>query len=374
MTSVETISAELAFTAPEVLAAPKGRMVRLLLADRTAVAGLVVVSSLALAAVLAPVLAPHDPDAVDVLRRFQPPSTEFPLGTDHLGRDVLSRLLYGARLSIGATLVATFGISVIGVVMGMLAGYLLGAVDTLISRVVEILLALPPFLLALAVTGVLGPGLGNLTLAITAVWWASYARIVRAVVLAETSRAYVDAARAIGASSGRIMCRHVLPNIVAPIVVLTTLDLGAVLLGLSGLSFLGLGVKPPTAEWGAMLAEGRVYLGPAPNMMLFPGAAIFLMVLGFNLLGDGLRDLLDPRTRGHVPGRVRRWPRRARQCPPTLLHPVATLEGEVAGDGDDRHQPDGEGVAETPVELRHVVEVHAVDAGDEGGAEQQRAP
>ncbi len=311
MISVEAVSAEMAVVAPEALAAPKGRVVRLFFSDRTAVAGLVLVSSLALAALLAPVLAPHEPNAVDVLRRFEPPSTEFPLGTDHLGRDVLSRLLFGARLSIGATLVATFGISVIGVVMGMLAGYLVGAVDTVISRMVEILLALPPFLLALAVTGVLGPGLGNVTLAVTAVWWASYARIVRGVVLAETSRAYVDAARAIGASSARIMCRHVLPNIVAPIVVLTTLDLGAVLLGLSGLSFLGLGVKPPTAEWGAMLAEGRTYLGPAPNMMLFPGAAIFLMVLGFNLLGDGLRDLLDPRTRRHVPRRVRRWPARA---------------------------------------------------------------
>ncbi|MBW3555724.1 MAG: ABC transporter permease [Actinobacteria bacterium] len=307
MTTIDAVSADFGVVAPEVLVAPKGRVVRLLLSDRTAVAGLVLVSSLAVAALLAPVLAPHDPNAVDVLRRFAPPSREFPLGTDHLGRDVLSRLLFGARLSIGATLVATFGISVIGIVMGMLAGYLVGPVDTVISRLVEILLALPSFLLALAVTGVLGPGLGNVTLAITAVWWASYARIVRGVVMVETSRAYVEAARAIGASGARIVCRHVLPNIVAPVVVLTTLDLGAVLLGLSGLSFLGLGVKPPTAEWGAMLAEGRVYLGPAPNMMLFPGAAIFLMVLGFNLVGDGLRDLLDPRTRRHVPRRLKRW-------------------------------------------------------------------
>lgn len=306
MTTVEVLSPEMGVLTGETVVPPKRQVARLLLSDRTAVAGLVLVSSLAFAALLAPLLAPHDPNAVDVVRRFAPPSKEFPLGTDHLGRDVLSRLLYGGRISIGATVVATFGISIIGVVMGMLAGYVVGAVDTVISRVVEILLALPPFLLALAITGVLGPGMANVTLAITAVWWASYARIVRGVVLAETSRTYVDAARAVGASSARIMCRHVLPNMVAPIVVLTTLDLGTVLLGLSSLSFLGLGVRAPTAEWGAMLAEGRTYLGPAPNMMLFPGAAIFLMVLGFNLLGDGLRDLLDPRTRRYAPRRRRR--------------------------------------------------------------------
>ncbi|HET9442122.1 MAG TPA: nickel transporter permease [Acidimicrobiales bacterium] len=307
MTGVQTItpSAGLVVEAAEELPPPKGHLLRGLLRDGTAMAGLVIVVSLALAALFASVLAPHDPDAVDVVRRFAPPSAEFPLGTDHLGRDVLSRLLHGARLSIGATLAVTLGISAIGLVMGMVAGYARGALDTVVSRVIEVLLALPPFLLALAVTGVLGPGLGNLMLAITLVWWASYARIVRGVVLAETGRAYVEAARAVGASGFRVLGRHVLPNILAPIIVLTTLDLGAVLLGLSGLSFLGLGVKPPTAEWGAMLAEGRVYLAPAPNMMLFPGAAIFLMVLGFNLLGDGLRDLLDPRTRIYVARRGR---------------------------------------------------------------------
>lgn len=295
--TVETVSQELAPLPGAVVRPPKGRMVRALLRDRTSVVGVVLVSSLTLAAVLAPLLAPHDPEAIDVVRRFAPPSAEFPLGTDHLGRDVLSRLLYGARLSIGATLVATLGISLIGIVMGVLAGYFAGVVDTVVSRVIDVVLALPAFLLALAVTGVLGTGLGKLKIAITLVWWASYARIVRGVVLAERGRPYVEAARALGSSDARILRRHVMPNIVAPVVVLTTLDLGAVLLGVSGLSFLGLGVKPPTAEWGAMLAEGRTYLSTAPNMMLFPGAAIFVMVLAFNLLGDGLRDLLDPRTR-----------------------------------------------------------------------------
>jgi peptide/nickel transport system permease protein len=272
-------------------------MLRGLLRDRTAMIGIVIVSSFVLAAALAPLLAPHDPNAVDVLHKFAPPSAKFPLGTDELGRDVLSRLLYGARLSIGTALVATLGISFLGLFLGMLAGYLGGLVDTVISRVVDVLLAFPSFLLALAVTGILGPGLGNLMLAVVAVSWAGYARIVRGSVLAEREKPYVEAARATGTSGWRILWRHLLRNIVGPVVVLTTLDMGAILLGISALSFLGLGVKPPTSEWGAMLSEGRNYLGQAPNMMLFPGAVIFLMALGFNLFGDGLRDVLDPRTR-----------------------------------------------------------------------------
>ena len=272
-------------------------MLRGLLRDRTAMIGIVIVSSFVLAAALAPLLAPHDPNAVDVSHKFAPPSAKFPLGTDELGRDVLSRLLYGARLSIGTALVATLGISFLGLFLGMLAGYLGGLVDTVISRVVDVLLAFPSFLLALAVTGILGPGLGNLMLAVVAVSWAGYARIVRGSVLAEREKPYVEAARATGTSGWRILWRHLLRNIVGPVVVLTTLDMGAILLGISALSFLGLGVKPPTSEWGAMLSEGRNYLGQAPNMMLFPGAVIFFMALGFNLFGDGLRDVLDPRTR-----------------------------------------------------------------------------
>lgn len=318
MTSIEIVSEELSLAAP---APPRARRVQLvagLARDPTTLVGLVLISTLTAAALLAPVLAPHDPDAVDVVRRFAAPSAEFPLGTDHLGRDVLSRLLFGARVSIGATLFVTFWISLIGVVLGMVAGYFGGLLDTCISRVIDVLLALPPFLLALAVTGVLGPGLGNLILAITLVWWASYARVVRGVVIAERSKAYVEAAQAHGTSHARILWRHLLPNIAGPVVVLTTLDLGAVLLGLSGLSFLGLGVKPPTPEWGAMLSEGKTYVGLAPNMMLFPGAAIFLMVLGFNLVGDGLRDMLDPRTR-----RVRRGLRRLIARPQVTPSPPA---------------------------------------------------
>jgi peptide/nickel transport system permease protein len=298
MSTADTVSAEAAvILAPAKSPPQRPRLLAGLVRDRTAMIGLFLVGILTVAAIFAPLLASHDPNAVDVARKFLPPSGEFPLGTDHLGRDVFARILYGARLSIGSTLAASVAISLIGVLVGLAAGWFGGLTDTLISRVVDILLAFPTFLLALAVTAMLGPGLRNVVVAIILAWWASYARIVRSAVLAERDRPYIEAARAVGSPSGRILTRHLLPNIVAPIVVLTTLDLGAVLLSLSGFSFLGLGVKPPAAEWGSMLSEGRTYLSRAPNMMLFPGAAIFLMVLGFNLLGDGLRDVLDPRTR-----------------------------------------------------------------------------
>jgi peptide/nickel transport system permease protein len=186
---------------------------------------------------------------------------------------------------------------VVGIGAGVLIGWFGGLLDTVFGRFLDMFLALPTFLLALAVTALLGPGLGNVMVAIVLAWWPIYARIVRSAVLSERSKPYVESARAVGSSSGRIIRRHLLPNILGPIVVLTTLDLGIVMLAISGLSFLGLGVAPPASEWGAMLSEGRTYLSVAPNMMLFPGTAIFLMVLGFNLLGDGLRDVLDPRTR-----------------------------------------------------------------------------
>ena len=299
MSASETVAASTGIVVPTVGGEIHARtgLLRGLLRDRTAVVGLVLVGALTAAAVLAPLLSPHDPDAVDVARKFLPPSREFPLGTDHLGRDVLSRLLFGARLSIGSTVVATLVISVIGVAVGVLVGWYRGVVDSAFGRLLDIFLAFPTFLLALAVTALLGPGLANVMTAIVLAWWPIYARIVRSAVLSERSKTYIESARAVGSSSLRIVRRHVLPNIVGPIVVLTTLDLGTVMLGISGFSFLGLGVKPPTAEWGAMLSEGRTYLSRAPNMMFFPGAAIFLMVLGFNLLGDGLRDVLDPRTR-----------------------------------------------------------------------------
>lgn len=279
------------------IAPPPAGLLRLLARDRTAMLGLVLVSALALTAVIGPAVAPHNPLEVDVYRRLARPSATFPLGTDDLGRDLLSRLLYGARTSIGTAFVATVLIAAIGVTLGTIAGYARGAVDALIGRVIDVLLAFPSFLLALAVTGVLGTGLRNVVLGVVVAWWAGFARVVRAAVLAEQERPYVEAARALGASHARVVWRHLLRNVLGPVVVLVTLDMGGILLGISALSFLGLGVKAPTPEWGAMIAEGRNYTISAPQVMVAPGVAIFLMVLGFNLLGDGLRDVLDPRTR-----------------------------------------------------------------------------
>jgi peptide/nickel transport system permease protein len=282
---------------PPVPTASRHDIVKAVLHDRTAMIGVVLVSVLALAGIFGGILATQDPNAVDVLNRFDSPSRQHYFGTDHLGRDVFSRVLDGARLSIGSAVVAGLATAVVGLVMGMLAGYFGGFVDTVISRIVDVLLAFPLLLLALAITGVLGPGLRNIIISLVVASWAQYARIVRGAVLAEKNKTYVEAARSGGASHLRVLFLHILPNIVAPVIVWTTLDTGIMLLAVSSLSFLGLGVKPPAAEWGAMLSEGRSYLDHAPQMMFFPGAAIFLTVLGLNLLGDGLRDALDPRTR-----------------------------------------------------------------------------
>ena len=275
---------------------PKGPF-RRLVNDRVTLFGLVIVSVLLLAALFGPALAPHDPNRISA-DAFAPPSAHFPLGSDNLGRDMLSRLLFGARLSIGATVVATLLISLIGIVLGMLAGYLGGVVDSVITWVIDVLLAFPSLLLGLAVTAILGPGLGHVTIALVLVWWTGYARIVRAAVLSQRSQVYVKASVSVGATRGRILVRHVLPNILAPIAVYTSLEMGAILLAISALSFLGLGVNPPTAEWGSMLSSAKPYIDVAPQLMILPGAAIFLFALGFNLLGDGLRDALDPRAEG----------------------------------------------------------------------------
>lgn len=295
-------------------AAPPGRrLLRGLAHDRTARIGLVLVVLFAVTALLAPVLATRDPDVIDLVHKFGSPSRRHPLGTDHLGRDEWARIVHGARLSLGTAVVASLAIAAVGVTVGVLAGYLGGWVDGVISRVVEVLLSFPGFLLALAVTGILGPGLRNLLMVMVFVSWAGYARLVRGLIVAERSKPYVEAARATGVSDLRIVGRHLLPNIVSPVIVLTTLDMGAVLLGLAGLSFLGLGVQAPTAEWGAMLSEAKTYIGDAPQMMLYPGGSIFLMVLAFNLLGDGLRDTLDPRTAlRSATGRSRRRRKQAR--------------------------------------------------------------
>ena len=301
MTLVEVTAAEAELAVASSGADVLGPSVlRRLLRDRAAAAGAILVILVGVAAILAPVLSPHDPNAVDVANRFAPRSRAYPLGTDHLGRDMLARMLYGARLSIGSTLIATFSIALIGLILGMLAGWWGGVIDGVISRIIDLVQALPPLLLPLAITALLGTGLRNIVIAIVISSWANYARIVRSAVLAERAKPYIEAARACGCPVRSIFRRHLLPNIVGPVVVMTTLELGIILLAISGLSFLGLGVKPPAAEWGAMLSEGRTYLSRAPALMIYPGVAIFLLVLAFNLVGDGLRDFLDPRSRHRV--------------------------------------------------------------------------
>jgi peptide/nickel transport system permease protein len=280
---------------PELL--PKRSLLAELARDRTALAGLLILVAAFAVALAAPVIAPHDPNVQDVPNRYAPPSLDHPLGTDNLGRDEFSRLLHGARISIFTAAGIGVAILTIGMAVGLLAGFAGGAVDGLLMRVVDVLLAFPSILLALAVTGMLGPGLLHLAIAMIAVWWVDYARLARGLVLSVKERPFVESARALGLPSYRVILKHVLPNIVSPVVVLATLQTGRVLLALAALSFLGLGVAPPTPEWGAMLNEGQSYLARAPQLMVYPGLAITITALGFNLLGDGLRDVLDPTLR-----------------------------------------------------------------------------
>jgi peptide/nickel transport system permease protein len=263
--------------------------------DRTVVAGLVIVGLVALAAVAAPLIAPHDPAAVDGRSILAPPSAVHWLGTDNLGRDILSRIIYGARWSLGAAALAAAAIVLIGVSVGIISGYFGGAIDDLLMRAVDVLLAFPSIVLALAIVGTLGPSLRNVMIGMIAIWWVDYARIVRGLTLGLRESEYVTAARCLGAAAPRIMLRHVLPNVLPSVLVLATLELGGLMLAISGLSFLGLGAQPPTPEWGTMLNDGRPFFQRAPQLMLYPGLAITLVVVGCNLLGDGLRDVLDPR-------------------------------------------------------------------------------
>ena len=270
-------------------------VLRQLARDRAAVVGLVIIVLLAALALAAPLIAPHDPAVQHLHERLAAPNLTFPLGTDNLGRCLLSRLLYGARVSLTAATAASVLVLLIGVSAGAIAGYAGGWMDMAIMRLVDLLLAFPLLVLALAITGFIGVGMGSVLVGVVSVWWASYARIVRGLVLSLRERPFVEAARAMGASPARIVIRHLLPNVLPPIIVLATLEMGSLLLVISGLNFLGLGVQPPTPEWGAMLNDGRPFLRSAPQLMIYPGLAISLAVMGFNLLGDGLRDRLDPR-------------------------------------------------------------------------------
>lgn len=245
-------------------------------------------------------LAPHEPTAQDLRNRLQPPSLAHPLGTDQLGRDMLSRMLVGARVSLRIGIVVV-GISlVIGTVVGVVSGYMGGWVDEALMRLVDVLLAFPGILLALVIAGILGPSLTNVMIALAVVGWTNYARIIRGSVLSIKTEEFVQASRLIGLSRSKLVGRHIVPHVISPIVVLATLDMGYVILATAGLSFLGLGAQPPTPEWGTMLAAGRDHLRTSWWIVNVPGVAIMLTVLGFNLLGDGLRDVLDPRDTGRL--------------------------------------------------------------------------
>ncbi|MDP3044576.1 MAG: ABC transporter permease subunit [Bacillota bacterium] len=269
-------------------------VLRKLAGDRLALLGLGIILTVVAVAFLAPYVA-NDPVKVDLAKRLAPSSALFPLGTDHLGRCILSRLIYGTQVSLPIAGLTLAVIILIGIPIGILSGYCGGRVDNIIMRVVDVLLAFPSLVLALVIAGMLGPGLINVLIALASVWWVEYARFVRAIVLSVKAKEFVLAARASGTSDVGIMTRHILPDVLSPVIVLATLDMGKLILVISGLSFLGLGAQPPAPEWGAMLNDGRPYLQVAPQLMLYPGLAIMTVVLAFNLLGDGLRDALDPR-------------------------------------------------------------------------------
>ena len=260
-------------------------------------AGLLLTLLLVLAAIAAPALAPHDPNAQDTMRRLEPPSKDHPLGLDDLGRDVMSRIVFGARVSLRVGFSVVVLASLIGVTLGAIAGYFGGAIDVLVMRLCDILLAFPGILLAIALVAVLGPSLNNVVLALATIGWVGYARLVRGQVLKVREMEFVTAARALGAKAPRVIAMHVLPNVVNPVIVMATLGLAGAILSEASLSFLGLGVQPPTPSWGAMLTSGRRYLGLANHLAIFPGAAIMLAVMGLNFLGDGLIDALDPKFR-----------------------------------------------------------------------------
>jgi len=217
------------------------------------------------------------------------------MGTDDLGRCLLSRIIYGARVSLQLGVIVVGIITVIGVTLGLISGYYGGIVDEIIMRLVDVVLAFPGIILALAVAGALGPGLFNVMLALAMVGWTGLARVVRGSVLSVKQKEFVESARALGCSDLHIMTRHILPNVMAPVIVLATLDMAFIILAAAGLSFLGLGAQPPTPEWGSMLNNGRAFMRTAPHLTTFPGLAIMVAVLAFNFLGDGLRDVLDPR-------------------------------------------------------------------------------
>jgi peptide/nickel transport system permease protein len=270
-------------------------MIKDLLRYKKAWVGLVMLVMLTAAALLAPLMAPCDPYGQHIDRRLEGPSTDFLFGTDHLGRCVFSRVIFGARLSLKIAVIIV-GIQVLaGLALGAVAGYFGGFWDGLIMRLVDVFMALPSLALALVLAGIMGPGMAGITAAMCITGWAEYARIIRGDILAVKEKEFVKSARSFGFSEGYILIRHVIPNALAPVIVLATLSTGFVILLVAAFSFIGLGSQPPLADWGTMLNEGRAFLRMAPHLTIFPGLAVMMTTLAFNLLGDALRDAMDPR-------------------------------------------------------------------------------
>jgi peptide/nickel transport system permease protein len=277
--------------------APGRRAVARFLANPTTLIGIILCTLVVLSAVLAPLIAPHDPIEQNVVEQLKPPTREFPLGTDYFGRDVLSRILWGGRISLIVSLSAIAGAILVGGAIGMISGYVGGLLDTVVMRVMDVLLSFPSLILGLIVVALLGPDLANLIVAIGLTAIAPFARIARAPVLALKERAFVEAGRALGFSHLRILFVHILPNIVSEVLVMGSLWMATAVRTEASLSFIGLGVKPPTPTWGGMMRDGFENILDAPWLSIFPGIAILLLMLGLNMVGDGLRDAADPKLR-----------------------------------------------------------------------------
>ena len=273
---------------------PWRRSLRTLVRNRMAMAGAAIILIWAVVAIAAPVVAPYDALAQKVEDRLGPPSPKHLFGTDELGRDVFSRVVYGARISLPVGLLVVLFATLVGALVGALAGYIGGLFDLLIMRLADITLAFPSIVLALAIAAALGPSLRNALIAMILVWWPEYSRLMRGQVLSVKNNEYVQAARTLGASGTRILLRHIIPNTLAPIIVKASLDAGSAILTIAALSFIGLGAVPPTPEWGAMISMGRFKFYQW-WLTTFPGLAVLTVVLGFNFLGDGVRDAFDPR-------------------------------------------------------------------------------
>jgi peptide/nickel transport system permease protein len=260
--------------------------------------GAAIVVIMVLLAVFAGVVAPYDPTEMKVADALKPPSFAHPFGTDRFGRDVLSRTIYGSRIALGVA-ISSIGIALVaGAILGLAGGYVGGATDLVIGRAMDVLFSFPTLILAIGIAAMLGPGLDNAALAIAVVYAPLFSRVVRGPVIAERAKEYAVAALGLGAGAFRVVLRHILPNVLAPLIVQTSVSLAYAILTEAALSYLGLGTQPPAPSWGTMLNEGRTYLETAPWMSVFPGLAIMLAVLGFNLLGDGLRSAFDPQLRG----------------------------------------------------------------------------